>query len=78
MKPIAYRISDWLPCKEVIYRCPKCATSFEILGDKERHCHICGQKIDWNVIKYLKEPKPTDQDEELRLINIINAENQFQ
>jgi rRNA maturation endonuclease Nob1 len=45
-KPIAYRISKWDSCTEIIYKCSKCNTSFAALGYNEKYCHNCGEKQD--------------------------------
>jgi len=46
LKPTVEDISSWMPCTEILYKCPKCGTSFRILDSYEKFCHNCGQKID--------------------------------
>lgn len=78
IKPIAYRISKWGSCTEIIYRCPKCKTSFAILGSKEKFCHNCGTEIDWNVYATLKESFISDDYElEKKLLTYINQANKL-
>ncbi len=69
--PKALRISDW-GRKEVIYSCPICNTSFTILGNHEKHCHNCGQKINWDVPILLT--RQISEDEEKEFIAKLNKE----
>ena len=48
-KPIAIEISSWQPYKKIFYMCPECGTDFRYYGEKEKYCHNCGLKINWNV-----------------------------
>lgn len=54
-KPIAVDISNW-GGRSIVYECPNCHTSFRLMEDKERFCHNCGIKIDWNVQLLLDKP----------------------
>ena len=49
--PIADRISGWNSATEVMYMCPRCNTSFAILGSQINYCFSCGLPIKWNVIQ---------------------------
>lgn len=56
MRPEAYDIQGWVS-REVLYRCPKCHADFRMLGSKEKFCHNCGEKMDWDGLnRYLSEP----------------------
>ncbi len=55
VKPRVEGISTW-DRTEILYKCPKCNTSFRMLTTYEKFCHNCGQKINWNVPRFLKEP----------------------
>lgn len=72
MKPIVEGVSNWDSCTEILYKCPKCNTSFRILSHHEKFCHNCGQKINWNVPRYLKEPR-TGWIQRQELIDLINS-----
>lgn len=74
----------------VEYKCPKCGeTLCRWLGTTEKHCHNCGQKIDWRVVTYLnstqsdriEKASPYIKDElvstNIKLINSVNKENGF-
>lgn len=77
MKPMAERISQWMPCKEIIYKCPKCDSSFATLGNKNKFCYNCGTPIDWNVHLHLKESFSAFDDvmAEKALLETINQAN---
>lgn len=45
--PIPFRISNWDNGDRILYKCPKCRASFQILGNLEKYCHNCGRKIEW-------------------------------
>lgn len=47
--PIAERISQWNTMTEILYKCPKCESSFAILGSQVKYCFNCGIKINWKV-----------------------------
>ena len=49
MNPIVERISQYGLATEIIFKCPKCGTSFAILGDNEKYCHNCGTEISWKI-----------------------------
>ena len=51
------------------YRCPKCKTSFRILGRQEKYCHGCGRKLDWEGL-----PQSIDTDLLQKLIKACNDE----
>ena len=75
MKPTATAITSWHPYKEVIYACSACGQSFSMFGDKEKYCHTCGTKVDWqNIMTNLPEPfdKTGDYEAEQLLIKSIN------
>lgn len=75
LKPIVEDISSWMPCTEILYKCPKCGTSFRILGSYEKFCHNCGQKIDWEGIPiYLAKPyqRSDDCNEHKNFIQSLN------
>ena len=74
MKPTAIGITDWQPYKEIIYKCSNCGQDFRMFGDRERFCHTCGTKVDWqDVIKRLpKSFNKNDYDGEKALIADIN------
>ena len=61
--------------KEIIYQCPKCKQSFNILGRTEQFCHRCGQVIDWKVLDKLPFTCPEDWENKKRIINQINKGN---
>lgn len=72
----------------VKYKCPECDEELSRwLGVKEKHCHNCGQKIDWNVVLYLNstqsdnimnaEDKKQTIEEYLALVNKLNIEKEF-
>ena len=74
----------------VEYKCPKCGeTLCRWLGSKERHCHNCGQKIDWRVITYLNSTQSDKIDSAgsyvrddiidsyVKMINKMNVEKDF-
>lgn len=72
------------------YKCPRCGTeTCRYLGSHEKHCHHCGQKIDWRVITYLNSSQ-SDKIENaacyikdeliamyLETINAMNEEKKF-
>jgi protein-arginine kinase activator protein McsA len=74
----------------VEYKCSKCGEVLcGQLGSKERHCHHCGQKIDWRVITYLNSIQ-SDKidyagdyvrddiiDSYIKMINKLNEEKGF-
>ena len=72
LKPIATEISSWQPYKEIIYSCPVCRTSFRYFGPKEKFCHNCGVKIDWDVLLALKEPFEGDYEKQKLFIAELN------
>lgn len=79
LKPIVEDISQWVPCTEILYKCPKCDTSFRILGSNERFCHMCGQKIDWEGIPtHLAESyqESDDYNEHKKFIQRLNEQIQ--
>ena len=51
MKPLAERIGSYEFRRNIVYRCFKCDTSFELLGDNINYCYRCGEKVDWNGIQ---------------------------
>ena len=68
MRPEAYDIQGWVS-REVVYRCPKCKTSFRLLGAKEKFCHNCGTPMDWTgLARYLPEATKNKK-ETLKQIN---------
>jgi len=52
--PIATNISSYgtNDRREVIFSCPVCDTSFKYYHRKEKFCHNCGQKINWDDVEY--------------------------
>ena len=72
--PTAVEITSWHPYKEIIYKCSNCGQDFRIFGTKERFCHNCGKKVDWDgVPTTLKEPfNKNNAKEEKKLIQAIN------
>lgn len=76
-RPIAYRISQWDSCTEIIYKCSKCNASFAILRYNEKYCHNCGQKQNWAVATHIKEPLRNNDDleEEKKILSEINKQN---
>jgi len=77
IKPIAYRISQFGSCTEIVYKCPVCNTSFHIYGSDELFCHTCGQAIDWNVVQSLNKPCDclSDLGAMRQLMKLINEHN---
>lgn len=75
LKPVVEDISSWDSCKEILYKCPKCNTSFRILGHYEKFCHNCGQKINWDdVPRYLADPYREDDYKERKLfLSVLNS-----
>ena len=56
MNPIVERISQYGLATEIIFKCPKCGTSFAILGDNEKYCHNCGTEMSWeNIPRYVSK-----------------------
>ena len=41
---------DWGNRRDIFYKCPICDTSFRIFGKREKFCHNCGQKINWEYV----------------------------
>ena len=76
-RPIAYRISQWDSCTEIIYKCSKCNTSFAALGYNEKYCHNCGEEQDWTVATHLKDPFSNHDsiEEENKILAEINKQN---
>ena len=74
MKPIARSISDWSPNKEIQFKCRNCGQSFAFYRKKEKYCHNCGTKVDWeNIPIRLKESFISNSiEEEKELIQKIN------
>lgn len=74
LKPIVEDISSWMPCTEILYKCPKCGTSFRILGSYEKFCHNCGQKIDWKKMPthLTKSYQRSDYNEHKKFIQSLN------
>lgn len=67
----------------VVYQCPECGGLLCIwLGSKEKHCHNCGVKLNWNVIMYINSRQSymiinDDNDEHYKngLLRFINKRN---
>ena len=67
-----------------LYRCPKCGTSFRILGEQEKFCHGCGRKLNWEGLpkrinenlwdKILDACNGDDVLAELKMIQFVNSE----
>ena len=74
IKPEVDDISSWDSQTEILYRCPKCHSSFRIYGNHEHFCHSCGQAIDWNVPTHLKESyvHPNDFKKHQSFIKALN------
>jgi hypothetical protein len=51
------------------YRCPKCRTSFRILGEQEKFCHGCGRKLNWEGL-----PKIIDKDLWHKILDTCNGD----
>lgn len=63
-KPIPHSLSQWGSGTEVLYQCPKCGTNLAILGNNEKYCHECGNKLDWSDSpKYCSEDFKKKYDE---------------
>lgn len=59
--PTATSVTDAYPNKDILYRCSNCGQLFDIYGDKERYCHRCGVRVNWNnVLLKLSEPFPKE------------------
>lgn len=55
MIPEAYDYKQTKTGFQPIYRCPICKADFSHFKDKERYCHNCGAKLEWeNTIRGLK------------------------
>lgn len=81
--PVATRICSFIPCKEIVYQCPRCSTSFQTLQTRVLFCYHCGTPIDWNGVPVqLKESlltlwnkhssNTTIEEYEASVINTIN------
>lgn len=73
IKPVVEDISTWDSCTEILYKCPKCDTSFRILSYHEKFCHNCGQKINWNIPLHLKKPYTGDWKKKSEFVALINS-----
>lgn len=59
--PTATFITDAYPNKDILYRCSNCGQLFDVYGNKERYCHRCGVRVNWNnVLLKLSEPFPKE------------------
>lgn len=57
--PIAERI-DGFSNRTIIYRCGNCNASLAILGDKNKYCFNCGEKVQWNNVLVTLSTKAVD------------------
>ena len=74
----------------VRYKCPKCGKELcRWLGSNEKHCHSCGQKINWRVVTYLNSSQSDSIEKvddyvrdsiikaHVKMINSFNKERNF-
>lgn len=77
--PVPERLSQWGTGTEIIYCCPNCNISFAILGCKEKFCHNCGTKINWNVpimasSEFASEYHNSNWDKQKEMIRILRCQ----
>ena len=78
LHPTIERISQYNYANQLLFRCPKCKTSFAILGDNEKFCHNCGIRINWeNVPSHVSKSladiyHSSTFDEQQKLVDQLN------
>lgn len=50
VKPVPVGLSEFNDRRLILYACPKCGTSFEMLGRMEFACHNCNVALDWGTL----------------------------
>lgn len=50
VKPIPYDLFGGEDNRQVKYRCRHCGADFSYYRTEEKHCHTCGEAIDWDVL----------------------------
>jgi hypothetical protein len=79
MLPIATDISGWNGRIEIIYSCSNCGQDFRILGDKERYCHSCGHRVEWQYCRRaISHPLEVDaaMEDVQETLDVINKQNE--
>ena len=68
----------------IIYTCPSCEKKLcRFLGKKEKHCHNCGQALQWDVIMHINEQQSklivdaSGEQKETLIQNCVEAVNKL-
>lgn len=47
LKPLPYALAG--DGRKIKYRCRRCGADFSYYTTEEKHCHVCGGEVDWDV-----------------------------